>query len=85
MNFPVFLFWFFVVFMEIVCLVGIYLCLKKEVKKADKLLFYSLIIITPFVLGSWIYFEVLDQNFLKTKTVKQSLTKKDKVFYFSKI
>jgi len=64
--------------MEMVCLVGIYFCLKKEVKKADNLLFYSLIIITPIVFGSWIYFEVLDNitllelnvSILRTKSLK---------------
>jgi len=59
MKAPIFLFWFFVIFLEIVCLTGIYLCLKKETKKADKLLFYSLLFITPIVFGGWIYFEVL--------------------------
>jgi len=59
MKAPIFLFWFFVIFMEIVCFAGIYLCLKKETKKVDKLLFYSLLFITPIVFGSWIYFEVL--------------------------
>jgi hypothetical protein len=46
--------------MGMVSLVGIYLCLKKESKKADKLLFYLLMIITPmFLLGLFWGFRVV--------------------------